>query len=141
VELVLKNPKDKPPFIGILFDDQSTFSDRQQNREFVDEYKRLWMTRETVFKVQFEPYTTHVNIQLFCSNPISIRNYQKVKYNPAKLEEWWRLNRFIRIFNFGHIILNNNNHEVIKTEPKMNLFVLPVTRIDIKVLDSVYSQK
>lgn len=140
MELVLKNPKDKPPFIGILFDDQSTFKERQENKEFVDEYKRLWMTRETEFTIQFEPYTTHVNIQLFCSNPISIRSYKLVRYNPEKLEEWWRANRFIGIFNFGHIVLNQNKHEVVKTQPKMNLFVLPITKMSIKVLERTYGQ-
>lgn len=140
MELVLKNPKDKPPFIGILFDDQSTFSERQRNRDFIDDYKKGWVRRETEFNIQFETFTTHVNIQLFCSNPISIRVYEKVKYNPAKLEEWWRANRFIRIFNFGHIESNNNKHEVIKTEPKMNLFVLPLTRMTIKIGEREYFQ-
>ncbi len=133
MQLVLKGqkevPADKPPFMGILFDVNEHHEAATINRDL------LTPLRNAQFAIEFEPHSKTLDLRLLCTNPISIRFYRNVKYEPEKLEKFMRDTRFTKQFNFSHLVLKGGKETVIRSNPENTLFVLKIDNIRIRIMD------
>lgn len=133
MQLVLKGqtevPADKPPFMGILFDVNEHQEAATINRDL------LTPLRNAQFAIEFEPHSKTLDIRLLCSNPISIRFYRNIKYEPEKLEKFLRDTRFTKQFNFSHLVLKEGKETVTRTNPENSLFILKIDNIRLRIMD------
>lgn len=134
MELVLKIPENKPPFIGVLYDG-NVFRASTDNKDFVEGHKLGFSKAK--FNLMIEPYSKYVDLRLSCDSPISIRFYRELVYDPVKLEKWYRQVRFSKTFNFGHVILQRDKHVLVKTTPHLYNFVLPLDSISLRMEERV----
>jgi hypothetical protein len=118
MELVLKMPQGKPPFLGIVFDNVREAC--TLNQDLVNEYAG------SVYTISIESPGSEVNIRLVCENPHYIRVYRNVKCDPKKLENFMYLNRLSRGFNFSHLLRDFDREIVVKTLERYKLFVLKI---------------
>ncbi len=133
LELVLKEPENKPPFIGIVF--ESSYNACKENADLVERFKQ---NPKTEFWMGIEVFSNYCDIKLQCSNPIGIRFYRKIKYSPEKLQQWMRQTRFKPAFNFSHLLRDGDKHVVVKTLPDQFNFVLKLQTVKLQVGEQHY---
>jgi hypothetical protein len=118
MELVLKMPQGKPPFLGVVFDNVREAC--SLNQDLVNEHA------SSVYTISIEHSGIHVNIRLVCEDPHYIRVYKNVKCDPKKLENFMYLNRLAANFNFSHLLRDFDREIVVKTLGRYKLFVLKI---------------
>lgn len=112
MELELKVPKDKLPFIGIRFND--AFAAVHTNKEMVELY------RKHNFTMTAEYAGGRLNIRIAIDSPLRIWHYNGVKFDKSKLQIFMALPT--KQWNFGHVIDVNGRDQVIRTIPKNEVF-------------------
>ncbi len=123
MELVLKQPKDKPPFLGILFTSEYTGS--KLNSDFVINHKGEF------FKLTIEPVGSKINITIASEYDTLKYTYLDVKYDFNKLKEFIIATRQVKLFNFSHLKLQENKHIVLKTLAELQLFVIKINEVTV----------
>ena len=125
MELVLKLPKGKPPFIGILF--QSATEAEKLNSDLVVDHRYL------NYKIIFEIIADHLNIRLICEELVTVRFYNHVVYDPEKLKSWLYVLKTGKTtsVNFSHLILKDNKHTLVKAYQQKIYFVLKVANCKV----------
>lgn len=120
MELVLKIPQGKPPFVGILF--AVTHEAAALNADLVINH------RHKNYKLIFEVVGTHLNLRLICEDLVTVRFYNHIKFSPEKLKSWLYIiySKKVTVINFGHITTVKDKHELVKTTPQSKNFVLKV---------------
>jgi len=127
MELVLKQPEGKQPFIGILF--ESSYKAGTENQDLLEKIS----TKPPDFSIELEPHANNLTLRLLCRNPIiGIRFYRGIKYNPEKLEKWLRETRFKKPFNFGHVLKEGDKHVVVRALTEKKLFVFSIKEITLR---------
>ena len=134
MELVLKQPKNKPPFIGIVF--TQLYEAGTKNQDLIDALKDG--SSNPRFTLQVEAFSNYCDIRLACDSPIGIRFYNGVKYDPQYLERWFNETRFKKPFNFAHLLIEGENHMVAKTITNRYNFVFKIENITIKTGERSY---
>jgi hypothetical protein len=132
MELVLKLPSGKPPFIGILFDFNEELGAYNINKDL------LLNPFKATFAIAFDPYGKETDLRMLCSNPLSIRFYRNLKYNPTALEGFLRSTRFIKQFNFSHLIRCDGKETVVRASPENKLFVIKIDDVKLRIADTFY---
>ena len=122
MELILKQPVGKPPFIGILFENQ--FEAEKMHASLINTY------HTHLYTVTFEPKGDKLDIKLNCSMNFN-NKYKGVKYDANKLTKFLEVNRDSPIFNFSHIIDNLGTHIVVKSVTNRRLWVLKVEQVEV----------
>ncbi len=123
MKLVVKLPKDKPPFLGLVF--PSSYAANQTNEDLILDHK------EDVYRMIFEFIGTVLNLKLICDEKVIIRTYRNVEYEKEKLKNWVQITRKVNAFNFGHIYMQNNKEVVVKNYKNRKLFVLRFNKYEI----------
>lgn len=124
MELVVKLPKDKPPFIGIVFENRYEAS--RLNQDLVNQHK------DKLFTIVLEPIA-RINLRLICSEINFFYQYMSLKCDAEKLKRWMQnINHDTKI-NFSHLIREKDKDIVIETMTDRKLFVLKVE--SIRILD------
>ena len=121
MELVLKQPVGKPPFIGILFKDQLVAE--KTNKSPIENYFT------DIYNIAFEPNNDKVNLTL--SSNIHSYCYEGIKYDAQKLLKFLAVTRNNHLFNFSHIIDKQGQHTVVKSTINRRLWVLKVGTVEI----------
>jgi hypothetical protein len=124
MKLVVKLPKDKLPFLGVVF--PSSYSATQTNEDLVLDHK------EDIYRMIFEFTGTVLNLKLICDEKVIIRTYRNVDYDKEKLKSWVMITRKNTAFNFGHIYMQNNKEIVVKNYKNRKLFVLRLNKYEIQ---------
>ncbi len=121
--LVVKLPKGKPPFIGILFDDK--FKAEDSNSDLINNHK------DKTFRIIFEFIRDHVNVRLVCDDALIIISYTHQLYDMEKLKNWFYLTRDCKHYNFSQIYEEGGSWKVAKTFKTHKLFVLKVEKYQV----------
>lgn len=108
MELVLKIPRDKPPFIGILFPQYLTHDAKKENTDLI------YPHNTSPCRIILEPLKEELNIRLICEEKVTVRFYSHIKYNPTKLKDWLYLTQKATKFNFAHLDIEYDRHIVLK---------------------------
>lgn len=129
--LVVKLPKDKPPFIGIKFEHE--FEAEKTNADLIDLYG------DKPFRAVLE-LRQHLGIvKLFSEHYKIVKTYQYVGYEDVeKLRMWLKIiiHTPPKIFNFGHII-SNGHDKLVKTFATRRNFVLQVHSCQLQEIDEL----
>lgn len=118
MKLVVKLPKDKPPFIGIVFDRSAEAE--KTNQELVHDHKYA------DYRIVFEFIRDWVNVKLISNSIPAVKFYTKLTYDKDKVIAWFYITKNMKGFNFSHVYIHNNKECVAKTDAKQKLFVLKV---------------
>lgn len=129
MELVLKQPIGKLPFIGVLFEKE--FEASKVNQFLVQPEKVVYykILLELLGDVREELY---INLTLRHEETNFKFTYEKLKYDIFDAHnklKWLENTRNADLFNFGHIINKHGNHQLVKTLSTHNHFVLKVDEI------------
>ena len=125
MELILKQPENKPPFIGILF--TNIFEAERKNESMVKGYP------ECSFNLSMEPITAAINLILQPDTFSTQFSYTGVKYHYEALKKFLEATAGSPTYNFGHIIKPLDTHEVVRTRSQRKLFVVKLKSIKLIV--------
>src|ERR1043165_5384368 len=120
MELVMKLPKDKPPYIGVVFTDD--YAAASKHKDAPNTYKDGFYDLQIIFKSR-----NRIDIKLMgaCNG-----FYEDVRCNVDALIRFLYMTREATHYNFGHVVLKGNEHVAARTLNKV-LWVLKVKKIDI----------
>lgn len=120
VELELKFPPDKPPFIGIRF--ENVFKASSLNKDLVENHNHV------AYKFVIEPTGLFAKIRLIGDNSFQTREYLNISYKPEQIKKLLRIGRQCK---FGHIIQIEGEDKPVKTSITYKLFVLMIGEIRV----------
>jgi hypothetical protein len=124
LELVLKMPAGKPPFIGILFKGQRVEHKAAQIHEHWANFHK-----DAEYNIILEPRDRWMNIRLVNRSLKCDCLYADIKYKPDVLQRFLAVNKG-KVYNFSNLILDDEGkHKVVRTWSKKELFVLKVTKV------------
>ena len=124
LELILKQPQDKLPFLGILF--ESSFDGERVNQSIVNSYKTY------LYNLELEPIDDDkMNITIREEKMNFKYTYQNVKFDAEKLSKFLQFNKDATLFNFSHIKQEYDKHIVLKTSVNRALYVLKVKEVKL----------
>ncbi|MBC7694972.1 MAG: hypothetical protein H7141_05930 [Burkholderiales bacterium] len=123
MKLVVKLPKDKPPFIGIVFDHESDAEKVNQN--LITDHKYA------DYRIVFEFISDWVNVKLISNSIPAVKFYNKLSYDKEKLIAWFYITKNMKGFNFSQLYVYGNKECVAKTIAKQKLFVLKVDSYEV----------
>ncbi len=122
MELALKLPKGKLPFIGIVF--HSVREACRLNEHLINEPK------DKIYTLTFlQPNKDGVEIRVRSENGKDYVIYQRVKCNPVQLENFMFMTNRFQDFNFGHILRDFDRDIIVKTNELGKPFVLKLQGI------------
>lgn len=120
LELIFKLPKDKPPFIGVVFEKE--FTAERFNQKWINSY------RNDDYKIVFESYNEGLNLRLTSSIGCNTV-YENLKFDKDKLRRFLYLTKSTKRFNFGHVTIKNDKHIVARTSVNGCYCVLKITKV------------
>lgn len=123
MELVLKIPKTKPPFIGVLFNFENDAVTK--NKGLVEH------DADFDFDMILEP-SQKLYIKLIRDSHFSER--YEVNYDPVELLKFLHHTRESKRFSFGHLLLKEGNLVVPKTRAWNKLLLFKIKTIKVPLL-------
>jgi hypothetical protein len=123
MELILKQPPGKPPFIGILFNKEYEASKLNQ--------AQVQVNNLFYFKVILEPIGTELNLTIKLDEWLFKYTYEGLNYDPDKLKRFLFDTMGAEVYNFGHVVLKNDAHLLVKTLSTQSYFVLRVKELKL----------
>lgn len=123
MKLVVKLPKDKPPFIGIVFEHAGDAG--KINQELITDHKYA------DYRIVFEFISGWVNVKLISNSIPAVKFYNKLSYDKEKLIAWFYITKNRKGFNFSHLYVSGNKECVAKAPAKQILFVLKVDSYEV----------
>lgn len=127
MKLVLKLPRDKPPFIGVLLSESDNRSYPERlNEDLINEHKYAG------YRLGLEFNKGKVSLELVTDQGHITRYYKELDFDGAQLALWVYATRTALNFNFGHVRLEQGRETIVKTWGKKISFVLPVKGYELK---------
>jgi hypothetical protein len=123
MKLVLKLPKDKPPFIGIQFSNHYEAS--RTNAEAV------YQIEDRLCKIILEPKGHYLDLKIKCEEAMMAHTYKDLDYSPEKLKQWLQHAASAKQFNFGHVTLEHDTHKIAKVGSSLKNYVIKVESVRI----------
>ena len=122
LELFLKLPEGKPPFIGMLYQPEAA------NYAMANNVDLMKVTgRDIHLRLEVGKDTLSCALELHEVN--DRRFYSDVKFNLRELREWIKKARTSSAINFGHVIATQRGPVAAKVWQGRGLFVMPVNRV------------
>jgi hypothetical protein len=124
MKLILKQPLNKLPFIGIEF--KSEYEAECTNKMGIESYYTH------TYHIILEPIGTNINVIMHTadSNLINLV-YKNVEYDPIHLQKFLAVTSLNKNYNFSHVVLENNKHKVVQSQTNRRLWVLKVNTIKL----------
>ena len=119
MKLVVKLPKGKKPFVGVLF--TRPFDAEKSNIDLVLNY------RDKVFRLEFVFEGQYVNVKLICEDELIVRTYGNASFDADKLRNWFYLTKECKDFNFSQLYIKDGQEKVAKEFTTQKWFVLKVS--------------
>ena len=124
MQLVFKLPKNKLPFLGIVFDNMGEAM--RLNQELVESRK------EADYKIKLEPVKDNtVNLLLFCYAPFIRCEYKNLDCDLQKMQQWLSQTRHCNAFNFSHLIKDLDREMVVHTIKQRKLWLLKLSGVEL----------
>lgn len=124
LELVTKLPKDKAPYMGILFTSARTAS--YLNQSWVNEYK------SQVFQLNVEFRNRKLFLTLSLLDFRLRHTYEVDTYDPHKLKAFLQKISSVSKINFGHVIRDHDKQVPAKTIDSRAYWVLGVNAVFVE---------
>lgn len=124
MELALKLPKDKLPFIGIRFYNEHEAA--SVNKSAVNNY------HTSQYQIILEPQADKLNLRLVCSTFGLNHIYENLRYKPDQIMRFLYHTKGTKEFNFGHVVEKDGKDVVVKTVANQRLFVLKVSKLEVR---------
>ncbi len=118
LELILKMPKGKAPFIGILFEIERDGA--KLHAEVVEKYQNQ------VYEVVLEHTKRVLNLRLICKEKVLVCFYNHLKVDTNKLNSWLYLTKNANAFTFGHIHRVLDRDQLVLSHPSRKPFFVKV---------------
>lgn len=118
MELILKQPINKPPCICILF--ENVYEAGNLNRQWVNNY------HTHSYRIVMEVINGSLKLTMIMDGMGDKSTYDNLKYSPEKLAQFLLETNGAKSFNFCHIITVKDKQEVVRTVSCARLFVLKV---------------
>lgn len=125
MELILKRPRNKPPFIGILFQDEYEAS--TLNQSWVNSYNTY------LYNITLEPDGKEITLKLSLDGYGLNHRYKNLRHDPEKLYRFLYETKAHGKFNFAHLIMVRDKHTVVSTTVNRALFVLGVKKVTLLI--------
>lgn len=122
LELVIRYPDKKPPYVGILF--QSSFTAGRTNQGWVNNYKNYF------YQLRIEPLKDCLMITLSQKDYHWKYSYLIHKYDERKIQEFLLKVKNHKYFNFGHVVMEYDNMIPVRTSVNMALWVLKIDNVE-----------
>lgn len=119
LELILKLPTDKLPFIGIHFN--NSYAASSKNKTYANNY------RSDLYTLCISP-KSDVAIDILLQSSIANGQYREVKCNMQALRRFIQLTHYHPYIHFGHIYSDKGEHKIAKTT-NMDNWVLKLAKI------------
>lgn len=129
MELILKQPEGKHPFIGILFNNEYQAAKLNQ--------AQVQVNNLFYYKIIFEPKADKIDLTLKMDDWLFTYKYEGLKYNSDKLKRFLFSTMGAECYNFSHLLLKGDNHHVVKTLSTQTHFILKVTEVNLLVEDQL----
>jgi len=123
MELILKQPVGKHPFIGILFKSEYEASKLNQ--------AQVQVSNLYYYNIVLEPKRNKIDLILKLNEWVFTYKYEGLEYNPDKLKRFLFNSMGSECYNFSHIVLKNGEHKVVKTLSSHSYFVLKVNELKL----------
>ena len=123
MELILKQPFNKPPCICILFD--NSYEASRLNQSFVIEHKT------STFDITFEWQESNLDLILKLEDGKINFRYFKLLHSPEKFQLFLSQTKASEVFSFCHIIKSQGKLEVVKTLSSQTLWVIKVKSLEV----------
>ncbi|MCC6371142.1 MAG: hypothetical protein IT236_09070 [Bacteroidia bacterium] len=124
MELVLKLPKGKPPFIGVLFGVEQQHSGEKMHADMVQKYGRA------NYRIVLEHTPSALNMRLICEEHVVVYFYNHLSYDAERLKSWLYITKHNTLFNFGHVGKLTNNHQLLLSMPERKKFFVKVISVE-----------
>ena len=121
LELVLKLPENKPPYIGLLF--QSEYKASYINQFYVNEFGGKY------YKLVIEPFEDMLSVSLVSKELKLFYSYKVKKYDIFKLQRFLGVAKYEPV-NFGHVLMKNDKHYPARTMTELKIWVLTIQKIE-----------
>ncbi len=127
MKLVLKLPKEKPPFIGVLLaETHNQAYPERLNEDLINEHKYA------DYRLALEFEDNLLNLALLAEGSGIARYYKALEFEAPALASWIYVTRQARQFNFGHVRLERGRETIVKTWGKKLNFVLTIQSYSVK---------
>jgi hypothetical protein len=123
MELILKQPPGKHPFIGILFNKEYEASKLNQ--------AQVQVNNLYYYKAILEPLGSKLNLTIKLDEWLFKYTYEGLNYDPDKLKRFLFDTMGAEVYNFGHVVLKNDAHLLVKTLSTQSYFVLRVKELKL----------
>ena len=124
MELVFKQPHNKPPFIGILF--VNNIEAQRMNMESINDFPTA------NYEIVFEPKGRKIDITLKLIDSPKSYLYKDIDYDWEKFTKFLKATQLAPLFNFSHIMGNTDlGHEVIRSIVERRLWILKINRVSV----------
>ncbi|MCC6370216.1 MAG: hypothetical protein IT236_04345 [Bacteroidia bacterium] len=129
MRLVLKLPQNKPPFIGILFENEETIRGEKLHTEIVERYPHC------TYEIVFEHTRTALNLRLLCQERVMVYFYNHLGFDAENLKSWLYFTREAQAFTFGHIERVFDKDKLILSLPLRKKFFVNVKSVKFIVAE------
>jgi|LakMenEpi03Aug12_release.lakeMendotaPanAssembly.Ray.scaffolds.fasta_scaffold459827_1 hypothetical protein len=119
MKLVVKLPKGKKPFIGIIF--SRSYDAEKSNLDLMTNH---W---DKVFRIEFIFEGQSANVKLICDDELIVRTYAHAGFDADKLRSWFYLTKDCKDFNFSQLYIQDGQEKVAKDFSSQKWFVLKVS--------------
>lgn len=123
MKLVVKLPKGKPPFIGVLFEDNLIAA--RMNQDLILNFKNC------NYQIAFEFISDKVNLRLVCEDPLIVRFYNNLEYDPVKVKNWFQHTNNSKLFNFSHIVEEYGEIKLARTFTGAKNIILKINKYSV----------
>ncbi len=122
MELILKQPENKPPCICILFD--NSYEASRHNQKLVSQYSMY------PFTIKLELQNSKLDLILTVGGLNTSYKYEDLKFAPDKLTRFLFNTKDSKAYNFCHVILKQDKHSVVQTMTNRLLWVLKIDSVE-----------
>lgn len=118
MELTLKMPNKKPPFIGIVF--TSVREAASLHEDLVNK------PIDGLYQLTFIGSSKGIKVRISCDKAKHFFIYDQVKYDPVQLENFLYINRKCQDYNFGHILRDFERDTLVCTRERYIPFLIKI---------------
>lgn len=127
MKLIVKLPRGKLPFIGIIVPELDF---GQLNQDLVLQFKHA------DYKIVFEFRRNKLSMRLISEENLIVRFYNDLVFDEDKQRSWFYRTKNARAFNFSHVEIKDDKEMVVRTKEKLQLFILKVSSYEIEAIDA-----
>lgn len=124
IELVLKEPKDKPPCICMLFSDE-WYAETENKHAINSNNTSLYILD---FFIDSED---KLSMKFSNESGSNKMRYYITKYDKQELKAFYEKYKYAKLFSFCHLINDNGTHKIARSCNNNRLWVLKVIKVEL----------